>query len=102
MSDPGAAAVAAQTTTDRDVLAASTVVDRDVLATRRRNSINVLWEGVQALVAIALTAAVILVAAIQHREAPEILKSGWLLVLGFYFGRTNHSRPTPTRPYGDA
>ena len=101
MADEDVAAVAAQATTDRDVLAASSGVDAKVLAAGRMNNINLMWEVTQALIAVGLVGAVI-VLSVRGQPIDEVLKAAMYIVLGFYYGRTNHSRPTPTRPLGDA
>lgn len=80
-------------------------------AATRKNRMNMLWEGTQALLAVTLTIATIYVcirtplkvgADGQTIEVPvpETLKNALFVVLGFYFGRTNHTRPTPTDPAG--
>lgn len=74
--------------------------DARLLAAQRMNWINRLWEYTQATLAISLTLATIYVAVIGTREESETLKNALFVVLGFYFGRTNHSRPTPTDPTG--
>jgi len=63
-------------------------------AATRKNSINMLWEGTQAFLAITLTIACVY-ATIRSGNKPEseTLKNALFVVLGFYFGRTNHSRP---------
>lgn len=92
---------AAKAVVERDVLAASTHVDALVLAAKRKNSINFLWEATQAFLAVSLTAATI-IAALGQAAIPDTLTNALFVVLGFYFGRTNHSRPTPSDPRGEA
>jgi lipopolysaccharide export LptBFGC system permease protein LptF len=92
--------LAASSDVDRHTLAASNAVDRDVLAAKRKNSINFLWEVTQAVLAFMLVAAVVKLA-LGEQAIDESLKTAMFLVIGFYFGRTNHTRPTPTRPYGE-
>lgn len=70
------------------------------LAATRHNKINLLWEYVQAFLAISLVSAMIfcsLRTSSVGREVvvPESLKAATFIVLGFYFGRTNHTRPVP-------
>lgn len=71
------------------------------LATSRRNRINVLWEVTQAFLAMTLTLAAAYSAVVSTRAESETLKNALFVVLGFYFGRTNHSRPTPTDTNGN-
>lgn len=61
--------------------------DRHTLGQRR---INLVWEGTQATIAIGVTAAT-LYAALQGIES-SALGNAFFLVVGFYFGRTNHER----------
>jgi hypothetical protein len=81
----------------------------DQQAATRHNRINMLWEYTQALLAISLTIGTIYASLrtgagdVTHTPSgttvalpvPETLKNALFVVLGFYFGRTNHSRPTP-------
>jgi len=75
--------------------------DARLLAASRMNKINSLWEYTQAILAITLTLATIYAATISTQTESETLKNALFVVLGFYFGRTNHSRPTPTDPKGE-
>lgn len=68
------------------------------LAAQRRNKINLLWELTQAFLALTLTLAAIYSATISTRGESETLKNGLFVVIGFYFGRTNHARPTALDP----
>lgn len=58
----------------------------------RQNTIYLMWEGTQALVAISLVMATIY-SSLFSAEVPETLKNALFIVMGFYFGRTNHARP---------
>ena len=74
----------------------NTTAEQD-LRTHGQRKINLIWEYTQSGIAISLVLASIFVsvhAALQGtgRDVPDILKSGLFLVLGFYFGRTNHAR----------
>jgi hypothetical protein len=77
-------------------------------AATRTNFYNLLWELTQAFLAIALTVATIY-SSLKFGDTntvidadgravsvpvPETLKNALFVVLGFYFGRTNHARPT--------
>lgn len=72
-----------------DSLAPTTTVEQDKY-TRTARSINLIWEMTQGIVAFAITMAVIY-CAVQKIASPE-LSNGFFLVIGFYFGRTNHAR----------
>lgn len=71
---------------------AERVADVAQKAATRQNTIYLLWEGTQALVAISLVLATVY-AALTSSEIPETLKNALFIVMGFYFGRTNHARP---------
>lgn len=75
--------------------------DARMLAAQRMNRINSLWEFTQAFLAIVLTIGAVYTAIIGTREESETMKNALFVVLGFYFGRTNHARPTPTDPLGE-
>lgn len=61
--------------------------DRHTLGQRR---INLIWEGTQSLVALIVTGANVY-AAIKGIESAA-LSNAFFLIVGFYFGRTNHQR----------
>ncbi len=69
--------------------------DRKTAGQRR---VNILWELTQSLIAIAVTiatlyAAVTIVLRLTGNESAFLLLSNaFFLVIGFYFGRTNHQR----------
>jgi hypothetical protein len=77
-------------------------------AATRTNLYNLLWEFTQAFLALALTLATIYASLkfggestiigpegqVVSAPVPETLKNALFVVLGFYFGRTNHARPT--------
>jgi hypothetical protein len=68
------------------------------LRTAGQRRVNIIWELTQALIAglvttATLLAAVVLVLKDQKAEAAFLLLSNaFFLVIGFYFGRTNHQR----------
>jgi hypothetical protein len=70
-------------------------VDRLSLGQRR---VNLIWELTQSLIAIAVTlttlwtAASLAVAGNADTAAFLLLSNAFFLVIGFYFGRTNHQR----------
>ncbi len=70
-----------------DETSASRELDRKTLGQRR---INLIWEVTQAFIALAVTVGA-LYASIQGRVS-EMLGNAFFLVIGFYFGRTNHQR----------
>lgn len=61
--------------------------DRHSFGQRR---INLVWETTQAFIAIVVTVANVY-AALQGIDSPP-LNNTFFLVVGFYFGRTNHER----------
>ena len=109
-----AAALVASTDVEARIIEKAAVVAADMLAAKRKNWINSIWEFNQAALALISVVAAdiacvfILWAAREKPEASPLriaalvaLTSSASLVIGFYFGRTNHARPTPTHPYGD-
>lgn len=60
--------------------------------------INILWEMTQAIIAITVTGSTLFVAAqLTMKESSNtapflLLSNAFFLVVGFYFGRTNHQR----------
>lgn len=70
---------------------------------RGQRRINLIWETTQALVA--LTIVVSNIAAAFH-PVPSVEDGAWLrnaafLIIGFYFGRTNHARIGDGRRFND-
>jgi hypothetical protein len=66
--------------------------------TLEQRHINLVWEFTQAFVAISVTLATLYVAANLALRAEALaaafllLSNAFFLVIGFYFGRTNHER----------
>ena len=66
--------------------------------TAGQRRINILWELTQAIIAIAVTLATLYVSAkltidgSSDMAAFLLLSNAFFLVIGFYFGRTNHTR----------
>lgn len=58
--------------------------------TKGQRHINLLWEVTQSIIALSLTAAYIFVS-ISKIESIA-LNNSFFLVIGFYFGRTNHQK----------
>jgi hypothetical protein len=61
--------------------------DRHSFSQRR---VNIIWEGTQAF--IALTVTVSFVFASLKKIDSQALNNTFFVVIGFYFGRTNHQR----------
>jgi hypothetical protein len=76
----------------------TTTLEQDRIAHSQRR-INLVWEGTQAVVALAIvitTCLGIFIGQTIHSGAAPFPAEWWTvvgLVIGFYFGRTNHSRP---------
>jgi hypothetical protein len=68
------------------------------LSTHSQRRVNLIWEATQSIVAVSVTLATLVVAAVlalrqDHDVAAFVLLSNsFFLVVGFYFGRTNHTR----------
>lgn len=71
---------------------AGVILDRE--SERRTESgqrrINLIWESTQSLIAVAVTCAIIS-SVFMEATSPE-LSNAFFLVVGFYFGRTNHTK----------
>lgn len=68
-----------------------TDVSRGELASRV-NRINLIWEYTQAFLA-SIVVLTFVILALQGNPIPRGLGNVLFLVIGFYFGRTNHARP---------
>lgn len=68
-----------------------TDVGKSALATRV-NTINLIWEYTQALLAIVIVFSFVW-CSVTQTPIPRGLGNVLFLVIGFYFGRTNHARP---------
>lgn len=72
----------------------STTHEQD-LHTAGQRAVNMTWERTQAGIAIAMVAANIayeFTALVWEQQPSQLLSAGLFTVVGFYFGRTNHSR----------
>jgi len=75
----------------------ATTAEQDRKAAGQRR-INVVWELTQAFIAVVVTLATLYVAAqLALKDAGQtaaflLLSNAFFLVIGFYFGRTNHQR----------
>lgn len=65
-------------------------------ATKNRQQTNLIWERTQAAIAIVTTLAYIVAQISGRGLTAEGLANAFFLVIGFYFGRTNHARPSGT------
>lgn len=63
--------------------------EEEQVVTAGQRRINLMWEGTQALIALAVTAALIYVS-VKAIDSEE-LKNAFFLIIGFYFSRTNHT-----------
>lgn len=78
-------------------LAPDTTAEQD-LKTHGQRRINLIWEVTQAGIALAVTTSTLYVAAklaiLQPAQTAAflLLSNAFFLVIGFYFGRTNHAR----------
>lgn len=86
-----------QTPTAQVSLPPTTTAAQDLTLHSQRR-VNLIWEITQALIAIAVTAATLAASvSLVLRGTPGeaaflLLSNAFFLVIGFYFGRTNHQR----------
>lgn len=82
---------------------ATRLSEAEALAVKRHGKINLIWEYTQAFIANVVILTVLLTTAYlaitttdaDKRTASLLFMTGLAnLVAGFYFGRTNHTRPT--------
>jgi len=70
----------------------TTTVEEDRHSASQRR-VNLIWEATQATIAVLITLATIVgVLGISGVTASETLTNAFFLIVGFYFGRTNHQR----------
>lgn len=69
-------------------------------ATANRQRTNLIWERTQAAIAIGTTLAYIIAQLVGRGLTTEGLANAFFLVIGFYFGRTNHARPSASTVIG--
>lgn len=80
-----------------DSLPSDTTAEQDRTTVGQRR-INLIWEVTQAVIAVAVTAQTLRVAAaLALKDAAQVaafllLSNAFFLVIGFYFGRTNHTK----------
>jgi hypothetical protein len=68
----------------------TTTLEEDLHSAGQRR-VNITWEYTQSFVAIAVVIANIIGALYTGADSP-LLANAFFLVIGFYFGRTNHAR----------
>ena len=68
----------------------TTTIEQDRYTFQQRR-INLIWEVTQALIAVSVVGANV-IAAFQLSVESMMLSNAFFLVIGFYFGRTNHAR----------
>jgi hypothetical protein len=73
-----------------DEVAPTTTVEQN-LHTASQRRVNMVWEATQAVVAVGIVGANI-AAAFLLPDDQVVLNNAFFLVIGFYFGRTNHER----------
>lgn len=95
--------LSAERESDTGIAKATRLSDAEILAVQRHQKINLIWEYTQAYTAVLVITVVLLTAAYiaittkddGKRTAALLFMTGLAnLVAGFYFGRTNHTRPT--------
>lgn len=74
-------------------LTPTTMAEQDRYTAGQRR-INIVWELTQAFVALSIVGAnIAVVFATSVTRDTTILENSLFLIIGFYFGRTNHLRP---------
>lgn len=68
-----------------------TTTTEEDLRTKGQRHINLIWETSQAAIALSVVFACIFCAI--YKIESVLLANAFFLVIGFYFGRTNHARP---------
>ncbi len=71
-------------------------------AAENRQSINLLWERTQCIIAVVVVfvtmgVEIFMVIIRSEKDIPTLISMAFGTVVGFYFGRTNHRRPTVNR-----
>jgi hypothetical protein len=77
-----------------------TAGDREaaVLSTAGQRRVNLIWEVTQGIIALAVTLTTLAVAAVLVLQGDKggaplsLLSNTFFLIVGFYFGRTNHQK----------
>lgn len=70
----------------------TTTAEED-LKTAGQRKVNMVWETTQAFIAIAVVIAALAFNFVPaSKTSSEMLSDAFFVVIGFYFGRTNHAR----------
>lgn len=85
-------------TIDAERLARAAQVEAAQLRTASQRYVNLIWEYTQATIAVLVVLACIIAAFILDPSRSEILRNAFFLIVGFYFGRTNHQNQGGTGP----
>jgi len=89
--------VTGPTLTESETVARKVATEGDRVTYGQRR-VNLIWEITQAVIAILVTLVTLFVSAVLalrgdvDRAATLLLSNAFFLVVGFYFGRTNHQR----------
>lgn len=71
-------------------LSPTTTLEED-LYTASQRKLNIIWEVTQATIAVIVVSANVL-GAFMLKDTSQLLANAFFLIVGFYFGRTNHTR----------
>jgi hypothetical protein len=70
-------------------LQATTTHEEDLHSASQRR-VNLIWEYTQSYIAIAVVTGALIGAFYYSTDVPALLANAFFLIVGFYFGRTNH------------
>jgi len=82
---------------EKQAIAPTTTAEQN-LSTAGQRRVNLIWEFTQSAIAILVTLATLIVSVVltlraePNLAATVLLSNAFFLVVGFYFGRTNHQR----------
>lgn len=81
---------------EADVLQTAGARQASILRTAGQRRVNLIWETTQSAIAVAVSGGTLIVAVrlalLGKTDAVNLLSNAFFLVIGFYFGRTNHQR----------
>lgn len=77
-------------TVEADRIAKAAEIAEAERRTAGQRQVNMVWEYTQAAIAIMVVVACIGAAFVLDATRAEILRNAFFLIVGFYFGRTNH------------
>lgn len=86
-------------TIEAERVASAAAVAAAELRTASQRQVNLIWEYTQATIAIFVVLACIVSAFYLDASKAEILRNAFFLIVGFYFGRTNHQNTGGTGPH---